>query len=80
MNDIVMWLSLLLMFCIAAKHKFEWVTSIRSLVTLIVVLTFCDMAFNKLIDPKDFMLIVSLVLNFYFIVKNRNEGGLNEQK
>jgi hypothetical protein len=50
---------------------FGWIGSVRSLVTLGVVLTFCLLAIKGRIDPKDFMLIVSLVCNFYFMNKQR---------
>ena len=55
----------------------EWLTSVRSLITLIIVGTFCKMAWVGKVDPKDFMLIVSLVMNFYFLSKKRDdtEGG-----
>ena len=77
MSDIAMWLFLLIIFLIGAKYKFEWVTSIRSLVTIILTLTFCNITIDGRVDPKDFLLIVSLAYNFYFLVKQRQlqNGG-----
>ncbi len=52
----------------------EWISSIRSLSTLMVAGTFCYMAVIGKVDAKDMMLIVSLVFNFYFLVKDRSNG------
>lgn len=70
-EDLIVYCFLFGMFVIGAKYKYEWVTSVRSLVTVILTLTFCDLAFDGKIDPKDFLLIVSIVFNFYFLAKQR---------
>ena len=57
----------------------EWLGSIRSLITLLITITFCVMALRGRVEPKDFLLIVSLVMNFYFLSKKREENG-NGQK
>ncbi len=53
----------------------EWFSSIRSLTTLMVSGTFCYMAVMGKVDAKDMMLIVSLIFNFYFLVKDRSGNG-----
>ena len=65
----------LVMYLVGAKQKAEWVTSIRSLSTYLVIFTFCAMSAKGAVDPKDFMLIVSLVMNFYFLAKQRGTNG-----
>jgi len=58
----------------------DWVNSIRSIATLLIVLTFCKMAWYEKVDPKDFMLIVSLIMNFYFLSRKDNPGGTDGNK
>lgn len=53
------------------KNKVEWVTSIRSVATLLIAVTFCYLTVVSKLDTKDFMLIASMVFNFYFLVKER---------
>lgn len=50
-----------------------WVKSIRSLVALAVVLTFCYLAVTKGIDAKDVVAVTIIILNFYFLGKKREE-------
>jgi len=57
------------------KEKAEWASSVRAIITLMVGLTFCAMAFDQKIEAKDFMLIISLVFNFYFLVKKRDDSN-----
>jgi len=71
------YLLFLAVFVIGARQKAEWVTSIRSLATLLVIFTFCGMAMKGKIEAKDFMLVVSLIMNFYFLVKQRPSPGCN---
>jgi hypothetical protein len=47
----------------------DWLSSVRGTITLMIVFTFCRMAWTGKVEPKDFMLIVSLVMNFYFLTK-----------
>ena len=86
MNDMVLnglqiihesigYLLFIVVFIIGARQKAEWVTSIRSLATLLVIFTFCSLASKGKIEPKDFMLIVSLIMNFYFLAKQRTNGS-----
>lgn len=51
----------------------DWFNSIRSVVTLLISVTFCFMAVKGRVEPKDFLLIVSLVFNFYFLAKKRED-------
>jgi len=63
------------------EYKVEWIKSIRSLATLFITVTFCYLAYACKLDVKDFMLIVSMVFNFYFLVKERTpEEKLIETK
>ena len=55
-------------------------TSVRSFVTLVIALTFCYMAVVGTLEAKDFMLITSLVFNFYFLVKKREEDEIQDTK
>ena len=64
----------IVVFVLGAKQKAEWTTSIRSIITMILVFQFCAMAGQGRIEAKDFMLIVSLVMNFYFLAKTRPNG------
>jgi hypothetical protein len=65
------------------NNKVEWITSIRSLVTLLIATTFCYMAYASKVPAKDFLLIVSTIMNFYFLVKQRllknGEKGENHE-
>lgn len=50
----------------------DYLKSVRSLLTLMIGVTFCAMALMGKVDAKDFMLIVSVTINFYFIGKRRD--------
>ena len=65
----------IILFIIGSKHKAEWVSSVRSMATMLIIFTFCVLAGHGKIEPKDFMLIVSLVMNFYFLAKQRPGNG-----
>lgn len=50
--------------------------SIRALATIMISCSFCFLAIAGKIQPKDVLLITSLVYNFYFLVKDRtNKNG-----
>lgn len=53
------------------KYKIGWLGSIRSIATLMVAVTFCYLSITSKLEAKDFMLIASMVFNFYFLVKDR---------
>jgi len=53
--------------------KMSWIKSIRSLVTLGVAGSFCYLAIISKIDPKDVLVVVILVFNFYYLNKTRKE-------
>jgi len=53
------------------RYKVEWVTSVRSIATVMIATTFCYLAVVSKLETKDFMLIASMVFNFYFLVKER---------
>ena len=58
----------------------ELMKSIRSFITFLICTTFCILALFGKIDPKDFVLVVTVVIGYYFTVKNRPEeknGGNN---
>lgn len=69
-EDLAIWILLFSMFVIGAAYKFEWVTSVRSLVCIMITLVLCDIVLDGKVEPKDFLLIVSLIYNFYYVVKN----------
>ena len=53
------------------KNNVEYIKSVRSLVTILIAYTLCKLTVLSKIDAKDFLLVASLVFNFYFIVKKR---------
>jgi len=60
------------------KNNVEYIKSVRSLVTILIAYTLCKLTVLSKIDAKDFLLIASLVFNFYFIVKKRGINGENK--
>ena len=70
-NVNAVWVLFAWMFFYGTRHKSEWTTSVRSLMTMIIGFALVDLATDGKISPKDFMLIVSLVFNYYFLVKQR---------
>jgi hypothetical protein len=50
-----------------------WWTSVRSIIALAVAGTFCYIAVKGKVDPKDFLIVVVLVFNYYFLNKTRPE-------
>ena len=78
-NQNVLWILFALMYIISAKLKLDWVTSVRSVATVIITLVFAQLALGSKIDPKDVMLVTSLVFNFYFLVKQRQESQINNK-
>ena len=73
-------LVLVLSFLYVIKPK--WLDSIKSVITVMIGYTFCRGFMQKIIDAKDFMLITSLVFNFYFLVKGLmlSQNGKTEVK
>lgn len=55
----------------------EWLTSIRSIVTVVFSYTLCQLAMIGKLDTKDFLIVVQAVINFYFLVKQRELGNGN---
>lgn len=81
LNDNFLWLVLIYIFYMGFKLKSEWVQSIRSIATAMLTVAFVKLALTSKLDPKDVMLIVSLVYNFYFLAKKRSsESGENQDK
>jgi hypothetical protein len=62
------------------KTRPKWLESIRSVAMLMLAYTFCYGFINKLIEAKDFLLIVSMAFNFYFLVKKRQEENGGQEK
>jgi hypothetical protein len=54
-----------------------WWTSVRSIVTVLVAATFCYLAAISKVEAKDFLVVVILVFNFYYLNKVRNGGSQN---
>lgn len=57
-----------------SEMKIEWIKSVRSIATVILILTYAYLAAKGVIDAKDFQSVILVVLTFYF-VKNRKNGG-----
>ena len=53
----------------------EWLTSIRSIVTIGFSYTLCQLVMLGKLDTKDFLIVVQAVINFYFLVKQRELGA-----
>ena len=49
----------------------ELLKSIRSLITFLICATFCILALRGAIDPKDYVIVVTVVIGYYFTVKGR---------
>ena len=75
LHETAAYIVFLVVFIVGARMKAEWTTSIRSLATLVLTFSFVRLAQLGKIDPKDVMLIISLVYNFYFLVKQRHNGN-----
>ena len=71
MTENILWFVLVYMFHMGKQMNADWVKSVRSIVTALVVVLFIKLALTRL-DPKDSMLIISLVFNFYFLAVKRN--------
>lgn len=80
LNDNMLWFVVVYMFYMGVKIKAEWVQSIRSITAILLSVLFIKLALLFKIDPKDVMLVVSLVYNFYFLVKHRKDSGEVENK
>jgi hypothetical protein len=78
-NQNILWFILVYMFHIGYKSKAEWVGSVRSIGTAMIVVLFVKLALTTL-DPKDSMLIISLVFNFYYLVKQRSADNVTPTK
>lgn len=70
-------ISLILVLLFLWQIKPKWLESVRSILAVMLGYSFCYGFLIKLIEPKDFLLIVSMAFNFYFLVKKRVEenGG-----
>ena len=51
---------------------FKWLNSVRSLIAILVTITFCYMAVISKVDPKDVVTIVGMLIVFYF-TKDRSK-------
>jgi len=71
----ILWMLFVFIFALGSRVKAEWVTSIRSIITALFGIMFVQLALMGKIEPKDVMLIMSLVINFYFLVKGRPNGN-----
>ena len=75
LSENILWFVLIYMFHMGYRAKAEWVQSVRSIAAAMLTVVFAKLALGSKIDPKDVMLIVSLVYNFYFLVKQRTAPG-----
>lgn len=51
----------------------DWLTSVRSLVTLMIAASYCYLAIIDKVKGPDVQSVVMMVLGFYFVTKDRNE-------
>lgn len=76
----IAWIVFLIVYVFAASKNFQWTKSIRSLTTFVIIMVFCDLSLDGKIEPKDVLLTVSMIMNFYFLVKQRNGQDLESKK
>lgn len=50
---------------------------VKSLVTIVLTITFAVMAFKGEMDTKDFYSVIVMVLTFYFGAQSAKQGGDN---
>ena len=65
-NENIIWFTFMIIYAMGVWSKQSWTSSIRSMITLLVMLLFVQLSMSKM-DPKDSLLIISLVTNFYFL-------------
>lgn len=51
---------------------------VKSLVTIVLTITFAVMAFKGEMDTKDFYSVIVMVLTFYFGAQSAKQGGDNQ--
>ena len=56
------------------KMNFEWLRSVRSIITIMIVGVYCILAFKGVMKPEDVQTIVMAMIVFYF-TKNRGGNG-----
>lgn len=78
LSNNMFWIMFLIVYTTSIRMELPWTKSIRSVSTLLVLLLFIDLARTAQIDPKDSLLIISTVINFYFLVKQRGSGETGE--
>jgi hypothetical protein len=76
----LLWFIFIYVFSVGSKLEVEWVKSVRSMLAIFIGIVFCNLALSKALEPKDSLLIISLVVNFYYLVKQRNLHNNNEVK
>ena len=59
------------------KMKIEWIKSVRSIITLMLIGIYCTLAIKGAIKPEDIQVITAVIITFYFVGKNRNGGNRN---
>lgn len=55
--------------------KIEWLKSVRSVVTIILVLTYCYLCIKGVMEPRELQTLIGMVIVFYFAAKNRGGGN-----
>jgi len=56
----------------------KWLTSVRSIITLMLIGVYCILAVKGVMKPEDVQTICAVIVTFYFM-KNRNGGGPNDK-
>lgn len=54
--------------------KIEWIKSVRSIITLMLIGVYCILAIKGVMKPEDIQVICAVIVTFYFM---KNRGGGN---
>ena len=55
--------------------KIEWIKSVRSIVTILLVLTYCWLCIKGVMEARELQTLIGMVIVFYFAGKHRNGGS-----
>lgn len=56
------------------KERLAKLIDLKSIVTIIVTVVFCHMAWVGKIEAKDFMIVAIMIYTFYFNKRKNGEG------
>lgn len=52
------------------KEKLAKLIELKSIITLMIILTLCYMTVTKQIEAKDFLMIATMIVTYYFTRKS----------